>query len=168
MLFRSSMTIWENKLFVLYEDTSGERHQMVYDILLKTWRHYQFGRAPAVLQGQDEDTLLIGSLNLGKSYQFSGVSDDGLAIESTVRTGSLSGNTREEKLFGDAFIDVDRMAVDVTVQMFLNEEIVTNAAQTLTTGVARVRYILDAFGATPTTPAPPQRAHSVEIGRAHV
>ena len=155
---RRSLTVWENKLYFLYQDTDGARQTLVYDILLKEWRHLKFGRAPSVLQGEDEDTLLIGSLNLGKTYTHEGVSDDGLAIAVTARTGSFSGGQREEKLFGDAFIDADRQAVNLSVQMFLNEEIVANAAQGLTDGVNRTRYILDAFG---TSAQGPQRAHSV-------
>ncbi len=149
------LTVWENKLYFGYQDTAGARQVLVYSILYKTWRHYNFGRAQGGLQGEDEDLLLIGSLNLGRTYTLSGNTDDSLAISWTVRTGSVSGGSREEKLFGDQFIDLDRDGETLVVQNFLNEETVSNLTQSISTEVGRQRFILDAFGEGP------QKAHSI-------
>lgn len=149
------MTIWENKLFFQYQDTGGARQTWVYDILQQTGRHYQFGRAHSVLQGEDEDLLLIGGLNQGATYTHEGLSDAGLPIACVVRSRSDSGGRREEKLYGDQIVDCDRQGVDLTLQNFLNEEAVTNTAQAIAEGSGRQRYILDSFGVIP------QRAHSL-------
>jgi hypothetical protein len=143
------LTVWENKLYFLYQDTSGQRQVLVYSILNQFWRHAHFGRACSMVQGEDEPDLLLGSLNLGKTYTHTGTSDDGLAISPVFRSGSQSGGRREEKLFGDQIIDADRQGVDLTIQNFLNEETVTNLTQTLSDGTGRQRYILDAFGTAP-------------------
>jgi hypothetical protein len=149
------LTTWENKLYFLYQDSGGGRQVLVYDILLKFWRPYAFGRALSVVEGEQEDLLVLGSLNTGTAYTHEGFSDDGLAIAVTARTGSFSGGHREEKLFGDQFLDADRQGVSLTLRNFLNEEGVANTAQAVSEGTGRQRYILDSFGTVP------QRAHSI-------
>ena len=151
------LTIWENKLYFSYQDTLGARQVLVWSILNRFWRHYTFGRAQTGLQGEDEDLLLIGSLNLGTSYTHEGVTDGGLAIPWTIRTGAVSGGSREEKLFGDQFLDVDSSSDSLTVQNFLNEETVSNLSQAVSGVAGRQRYILDAFGDAP------QKAHSLSM-----
>lgn len=149
------MTTWENKLYVLYQDTGGSRHVFVYSFLKDHWRIYDFGRALSVVQGEEEPVLVLGSLNQGESYTHEGTSDDGLAISVVLRTGAFSGGRREEKLFGDQVIDADRDGIDISVTNYLNEETVTNLAQALDDGSGRQRYILDGFGESP------QKAHSI-------
>jgi len=149
------LTVWENKLYFLYQDTSGDRQVLVYDILLKFWRHYGFGRALSVVQGEQEDVLVMGSLNLGAAYTHEGLSDDGLPIACTARSGSFTGGRREEKLFGDQILDADRQGVELTLQNFLNEEAVSNNPQAIAEGTGRQRYVLDSFGTVP------QRAHGI-------
>jgi hypothetical protein len=151
------LTVWENKLYFSYQDTLGDRQVLVYSILNKFWRHYAFGRAQAMLQGEDEDLLLIGGLNQGETYTLEGLTDDGLTIAWRVRSGAISGGSREEKLFGDQFLDLDRAGESVTIQNFLNEESVSNLTQTIAEEVSRQRYILDAFGEGP------QKAHSISL-----
>ena len=149
------LTVWESKLYFLYQDTSGARQVLVYDLLLKTWRSYAFGRALSNVHGHDEDTLLLQSLNLGKTYTHDGTSDDGLAIAAGIRSGAFTGSSiREEKLFGDQFLDAAPNSTTITVQNYLNEEAVANAGQGVT-GTVRARYILDGFGDAP------QKAHSI-------
>lgn len=149
------MTVWESKLYFSYQDTNGALQTLVYSILNQFWRHYTFGRAPTMLQGEDEDLLLIGALNLGATYTFEGVSDAGLAISCTVRTGSPQLDKREEKLLGDQILDADRQGVELTLQNFLNEEATTNLPQLIAEGSGRQRYVLDGFGESP------QKAHSL-------
>jgi len=143
------LTVWESKLYFQYQDTSGARRCMVYDILEKAWRAYQFGQAHSGLQGLDEDDLLIGGLNQGTTYTLSGTSDAGTAITCTARTASHSGGRREEKLLGDQILDVDRDGINLTLQNLLNEETVVNTTQGVTEGTGRVRQILDSFGTEP-------------------
>src|SRR5262245_22541540 len=150
------LTVWENALYFQYQDTAGARQVLVYSILQKFWRHYNFGRAPAVVQGEDENILLLGGLSTGASYTLSGFSDDTLPIACTIRTGSASGTRREEKLFGDLFLDADTAGVTLTLQVFLNEETYTNVAESIApAGAGRQRFLVHAFGASP------QKAHSI-------
>jgi len=150
------LTCWENCLYFQYQDTGGARQVMVYSILQKFWRHYSFGKSPAVVQGEDEDILLIGGNATGASYSHSGTSDDGTAIACTIRTGSASGGRREEKLFGDIFLDADIQTADLELQVFLNEETHANTTETLfSTATNRQRFLVNAFGDNP------QKAHSI-------
>ncbi|HEY6415248.1 MAG TPA: hypothetical protein VIX41_03385, partial [Acidimicrobiales bacterium] len=121
------------------------------------WRHYDFGRAPAVLQGEDEEVLLLGGRTTATSYTHTGTSDDGQAIAVVLRTGSSSGGRREEKLFGDLFLDADLSEVDdCTLQVFLNEETHSNDPIAIGTVMpGRQRILVHAFGGNP------QRAHSI-------
>jgi len=152
------LTVWENALYFLYQDTEGDRQVLVYSILNKFWRHYHFGRALACVQGEDEPLLLLGGDGTGASYTHSGLSDDGTAIDCVIRTGSASGAIREEKLFGDLFLDCDPAGVDLTLQVFLNEEAHANVEELVATETAgRQRFIVHAFGAAP------QKAHSIAV-----
>ena len=150
------LTCWENDLFFQYQDVGGNRQVLVFSILQKFWRHYTFGRPPAVLQGEDEDVLLIGGRATGASYSHDGTSDDGLPIACRIRTGSASGGRREEKLFGDLFLDADCAGTTLTAQVFLNEETHANTAIAVSGGGSgRERFLVDAFGVNP------QKAHSI-------
>ena len=148
------LTVWENALYFQYEDTGGHRQVMVYSILQKFWRHYHFDKEPACLQGEDEDVLLMGGEN-GIVYTHSGTSDAGTPIECVIRTGSNSGGRREEKLFGDLFLDADGAGNDLELQVFLNEETVENLTEIVIAGSERERYVIHAFGNSP------QKAHSI-------
>lgn len=149
------LTVWENALYFLYQDTAGQRQVLVYSILQKFWRHYHFSPLVATVQGEDEPVLLLGAT--GAAYSHSGTSDAGTAIACTLRTGSISGGRREEKLFGDLFLDADLAAASLAVQVFLNEEAHANPPLTVSAvGTApRQRYLLHAFGPNP------QKAHSI-------
>lgn len=149
------MTVWESKLYFAYQDAAAQMQVLIYDILRKHWRAANFGRQQEGLQGDDEDTLLIGGTASGKSYTHEGFSDDGLAISATIRTGVVDGNAREEKLLGDQIVEVDRMGGAISVTNYLNDENVVNLPMSINSGTGRQRYILDAFGDVP------QRAHSI-------
>jgi hypothetical protein len=152
------LTVWENCLYFLYQDTSGARQVMVYSILQKFWRHYHFGQLIATVQGEDEPVLLLGGDGTGAAYSHSGTSDGGSAIGCVLRTGSANGGRREEKLFGDLFLDADVGGTDLALQIFLNEETHQNPTESIISGVAgvgRQRYLVHAFGINP------QKAHSI-------
>src|SRR4029434_7128358 len=46
------LTCWETYLVFQYQDTGGTRQVMVFSILQKFWRHYQFGQPPPLVQGE--------------------------------------------------------------------------------------------------------------------
>jgi IPT/TIG domain len=147
------LTCWENCLYFQYQDTTGARQVLVYSILQKFWRHYLFGQAPACLQGEDEDILVMGGGS--EAYRHEGASDDGIGIPWKIRTGAASGNRREEKLFGDIFLDVDCAGMDLGLQVFLNEETHANTSEAISGTSGRQRFLVGAFGINP------QKAHSI-------
>lgn len=149
------LTTWENKLFVQYQDTGGTRRCLVYHLLQQFWRFYSFGTATALVQGEDEEILLLGGQFSGATYQHDGLSDVGAAIAASFRTGAFSAGRREEKLFADQILDADRQGLTLSVQNFLNEEVTADGVQQVTTGAGRLRYVLDGFGTTP------ESAHSI-------
>jgi hypothetical protein len=157
------LTVWENALYFQYLDTGNaaagiapQRQVLVYSILQKFWRHYAFGRPPACLQGEDEEILVIGGYQTGKSYLHDGTSDDTLPIACTLRTGSASGGRREEKLFGDIYLDADVATHTITLRVFLNEEVAKNKPIEIDAGgIGRQRFLVSAFGSNP------QRARSI-------
>lgn len=154
------LTIWQNRLYFGYQDTGGTRQVLIYDFVAATpfWRHYQFVQPQDGLQGEDEDVLIVGGLSSGTAYRLNGAgSDAGSAIPWFIRTGAVSGGTREEKLFGDLFIDADAAGGTITTQTFLDEEFAPNNTQTLPVIAGRSRTILDAFGEGP------QKAHSLSL-----
>ena len=107
------------------------------------------------MQGEDEEILLVGSTG-GITYTHSGTSDDGSAIACRIRTGSFSAGRREEKLFGDIYLDVDTGGTPLSLQVFLNEETHANAVLPVASATpGRQRFLLHAFGEAP------QKAHSI-------
>jgi hypothetical protein len=149
------LTVWENDLFFLYPDTAGDMQVLVYSILQRHWRHYHFAKEPSVVQGEDEDILILGGRSTSTSYTHEGRSDDGEAIACVMRTGSVSGGRREEKLFGDVFLDADTDDIDLTLQIFLNEETHANVEELIAADLGRRRFLIHAFGTNP------QKAHSI-------
>lgn len=149
------LSAWENKIFVQYQDTGGTRRCLVYHLLQKFWRFYTFAVSPALVQGEDETTLIFGGQTSGTSYTHEGLSDAGAAISAAFRTGAFSAGRREEKLFADQILDADRQGITLSVQNFLNEESSADAVQSITTLAGRQRYVLDGFGTTP------ESAHSI-------
>ena len=150
------LTCWETELYFQYQDTNAQIQVMVYHLIQQVWRHYDFGQPTACLQGEDEPVLQMGGLGTGRSYTHTGTTDDGAAITAIARTASASGGRREEKLFGDIFLDADAAGVPLTLQVFLNEETHANTAIPLASGgTGRERFLVHAFGDGP------QKAHSI-------
>lgn len=149
------LTTYQNCLYFQYDDTAGHRNVLVYSLLLQFWRHYSFAQSPSVLEGEaDADLLLLGCA--GASYTLGGTSDSGAAIPCTIRTGSASGGRREEKLFGDIFLDADPNGNELSLQVFLNEESVANSVIAIgSASSGRQRFLVHAFGDNP------QKAHSI-------
>ena len=152
------LTFFENELWFQYKDTGGTRRILVYSVVHQFWRPYTFGAETSAIYSDEGDlptaqtasNMVLGGHVTGKSYLYSGTSDDGATIPCSFRTGSISfGRPREEKRMGDQVLDIDTNGVVVTLQNFLNTETVTNGSETLTTGAGRNRAIFDGFGTVP-------------------
>jgi hypothetical protein len=147
------LEIHENELYFQYVDTNGDTQVLVFSLPHEFWRHYTYATEPACFysdEGNSTSTLLIGGQTSGKTYQSSGLSDDGAAIACQLRTGAINfTRPREEKRLGDQALDIDAQNVDITLQNFLNKETVTNAAQSLTGTSGRVKAIFNGFGPIP-------------------
>jgi len=146
------LEIFENELYFQYKDTNGDTQVLVYSIPLQFWRQYQFGRTSACFysdEGNDASVMLIGGATTGKTYSFSGTSDDGLAISCSMRTKAEDyGSPRLEKRLGDQSLDLNS-PVDVTVTNYVDYDTVTNVAVTVAATSGRQVAILDDFGTTP-------------------
>ena len=157
------LEVWGTELWFQYRDTGGTTRHLIYDALGGRWKHYTWGVEPGTmfvdrLTPGDSGRMIIGGRSTGDAYAHTGLTDNGAAISASGRTGALDGGKgREDKLFGDLLVDMDRDLLDIAIQVLLNDETVTNSVQTLTTGTDRRRYVLDSFGSVP------QRGRSVSV-----
>lgn len=153
------LAIAQDFLYFQYQDTSGNRRVLVYSILMKYWTSYSFAQDLSYLLVDDDAALattLAGGRTTGKSYTHTGFSDDGVAIQWTIRTGTWNlGRPREDKLLGDQILDADLQNCVVTWQNRLNDETIVNTIQSIDVGTGRKRYIFDSFGTEP------QRARNI-------
>lgn len=153
------LEVFDNEVWVGYQDTHGDRQVWVYNVLSQQTRHYDFAVEVSAIFA-DQGRLLLGGVG-GNAYTHDGTSDAGAAIPVTIRTAAWdAGLPRQEKLYGDQILDVDPQGVDLTWQNFLNEETVTNPSQALGGFSGRRRVILDSFGTEPQL----ARTVSTEIG----
>jgi hypothetical protein len=140
------MAIFDNELWFSYRDTSGVNRTLIYSVLFQFWRFNQFGSEVASFYTEEGTSLslLMGGRATGKTYQYSGTTDDGAAITSSYRTGALNqGDPRSNKLYGDISLDADVKGNTISVTPFLNNELTSLAPLTIATGVGRQRYYLD-------------------------
>ena len=145
------LAVHNNELWLRYRDTSGGITVFVYAIIYQFWRAAPLGQQISALYSDSGTTikqLLFGGMSSGKSYTYSGTTDDGLPITAVARTGALTqGSPREHKLYGDFTIDADLQGNTVTVTPYINTESTQLTPTVLNTGVGRQRYYGD-LGAT--------------------
>lgn len=143
------LCFFQRELYFQYEDTTNFQRCLVYSPETKQWRSYVFSEnLVSAYADEVANVLIIGLANRAATH--AGFSDLGTAIAPVIRTGSWDwGRPREEKLFGDQFLDLDGQGVEITLQNFVNVETITNAAQTLTAAAGRTRAIFDSFGDIP-------------------
>lgn len=154
---RYRLAVYDNCLWVTFQDTEGDQQVWVLQILTGQWKHYGFARELAVVY-PDLAQLLLGGLTTGEAYTHSGTSDDGVAIAAEVRTASTDwGRPREEKLLGDQIIDLDPKDLTLTWTNYLNSEAVINTPIDVGGFDGRQRVILDSFGVIP------QRARNLAV-----
>lgn len=144
----------DDELWLTYADTGGTRRQWIYAFKEQTWRNYLFGEQVGTVYTEpvagQPGSILLGGSGTGQVYTHSGFSDDGAGIAYTARTGAWDfGQPRNEKTFTAVVLDADLQGSDVTVQTFLNTEVVTNNPQALTGATGERRYLFEPFGSTP-------------------
>lgn len=147
------LEIFDGHLLFQYQDSGGTRRVLRYSTLDREWFYWTFGQQTSVLAAENNGgalTLLMGGRTSGKSYTHSGTSDDSTAIACSLRTAALDqGSPRVDKVYGDLILDLDRKSTTITAQCYINNEVSSLTAQTVTTGSGRTRYILDPFGTGP-------------------
>jgi hypothetical protein len=141
------LEIHANDLYFSYINTDGLQMTMVYSIPFNYWRPYVFTRPVACFYSEEasgRSTLLMGGLSTGASYTNTGTTDDGDEFECRANTGALDqGLLRQNKLYGDLVIDLDRDSATVEVQCHLNGKTQTLAPQVVTTETGRYQYYLE-------------------------
>jgi hypothetical protein len=147
------LEIFENEIWFQYQDTDGNGQVIIYSIPFQFWRRFTFAHVTSSIyadEGNANSVLLLGGVSTGKTYQYSGFSDDGTAIDVSFRTGVVDfGRPRLEKRFGDQLLDLDTQGVEITLQNYLNNEGVVNNTDTLDSTTGRKRAVFDVFGTTP-------------------
>jgi hypothetical protein len=148
------LAVWDNELYYLYQDTLGSRNVLVFNLLDKAWRIYQFGSVVSSVFAETTggaNTLIVGGVNAGYVLDLAATTDIGLAIPWRAFTGSLDqGAPRNEKRYGDVILDMDRSGQLVTLTPWINNETSALAGLNITTGAGRTRYTLDPFGTVTT------------------
>ncbi len=161
------LAVHDMDLYFTYKDTNGDLQCLIFSLVFRYWRAYSWAH-PVNLFYSDETQgeaqyaqgalqLLMGCAN-GTAYTYGGYTDDGTPISWSVRTGAWNWNQpREEKLLGDLIVEGDFNGTQLSAQVYLNLETVTNTAQTVTSLAGYKRYTFDPFGIQP------QHARSVSI-----
>lgn len=170
------LEVHENDLWLLYQNRNGTVTILIYSLTMKYWREYDFPIELASLHSEIVNNLdvnvnsrlILGSVasSPGIIYEHSGTSDNGTLISAVYRSGALNqGFPRDLKQFGDLFIMADRAVTTFTVTCYLDDETITLAAQTITTGTGITRYILNPFDTAGLFGTPgPRLARNVSIG----
>jgi len=137
------LSVYQNELHVFYQDTNGDRQELVYHLIDKLWRHASFARdvqAPYADTAIGIGRLLYGGTD-GDVYIASGTSDDGVAITSTVTTGDMNqGFVKSQKRYLDFTVDVAPNAATVTVTPLTNYGTVSGTPLVIT-GAGRDSFI---------------------------
>lgn len=153
---------YDDELWLTYQATDASRRHLIYNFFSKNWRPYNFTTPVACVYGEPVQgaaaSILLGSNAAGAVYTHEGNSDLGAAIAYSFRTGATDfGDPRVEKLLGEVILDAEIFTSVLTVQAFLNDELTSVTAQTVT-GIAGLRrYSFEPFGTSP------QRARNVAI-----
>jgi hypothetical protein len=157
------LQVWGTEVWFQYRDTGGTTQHLILDLAASRWKHYNYGFDIGTvfvdaIADDDNTRMIITGRDNGDAFYHEGTNDNGAAISCTYRSGANAfGLAREDKLYGDLFIDMDRDLTDISVVTYLNDETTTNGTQTINSGSGRERYPLDAFGTTP------QRGRSVSV-----
>lgn len=140
------------ELWFLYQDTQGTRQCLVYSLLYRYWRPYTFAKLPSNAFADSSTTglrLLFGATD-GNLYLHEGFSDVGTAIACSLRTGAWDlRDPREEKQLGDLTVDADLQGATLTLQTYVNDEVIANTAQTVVGLSGERKYLFDPFGTVP-------------------
>lgn len=156
------LAFFDNLLFFTYQDTGGDRRQLVYSFLEDSWWSYLFGEDVSVVYNEPVQgvaaSCLLGGFATGQVYTHSGYSDDGTAIAYTARTGATHfGEPALEKLLSNVRLSAELYTSTLTMQAFLNLEQTAVTAMTVTGTAGPKTYAFEPFGTTP------QRARDVAI-----
>lgn len=141
-----------NEIWLTFRDTNGAYQTWIFDTLYRFWRHYSFTPQVTAVHSDMTGTnqLLAGGRSSPKIFTHSGTSDDSAAIVARGTGPSMDQQQpRQDKLYGDIVVDVNRNSNTVTVTPLYENESSTGTPVLLTTGSGRDRY----YAATGTTQA---------------
>ncbi len=143
------LTYFQRELYFVYESTDNFQQCLVFTPESKQWRQYKFAdNLVNAYADEIANFLLFGLADRASTH--TGFSDNGAAIPVTIQTLAWDwGRPREEKLFGDQFLDADPQGVQITLQNRVNADTITNAAQLAPVATGRQRIIFDSFGSVP-------------------
>lgn len=137
------LAIYQNELHVFYQDTNGGAQSLVYHLTDHVWRHAHY--ANTVTCPYADVTTGVGRLLMGTSAGagliYSGTSDTGTAISTTITTGAHNeGYPKCYKRYSDFTLDANCRGISVTTTALLDYNVTTSVVQTAT-GTGRQPYI---------------------------
>lgn len=155
------LVAYENEIHFIYTTAGIEgipsiRQEFIYNLPFQFWRANTYTE----LVGDDISTLtaevgpeisggrlLVGTSKLGilgyQSATSKYAGDFGIFNSPAIRTGALDqGVPRVNKLYGDAFIDLDRADENILITPYVNNEETVLPATIISTGSGRTRYYI--------------------------
>lgn len=120
------LAVVTNDLWFGYRDTAGVKQWMIYSLLYKFWRPYSFADEQSVVYQEDgviPASILYGGRFSGNIYQQGGLTDAGVGISWSLRTGTLNqGNPRAVKRYGEVALDIDLAGGSGSLTAYLDDE----------------------------------------------
>jgi hypothetical protein len=148
------LELHENELWFIYRGPGegAEAHVLLYDLVFRYWRHYDFLDGPMVALSERSllsapNVMMLGTRG-GLVQKLVGTTDNAVAIEAHLRTGALDqGAPRRDKVYGDIAIDVSHTGGSLTVQGLINDEATELDPVTIQPSTNKDRTVIDALKA---------------------
>lgn len=157
-----------NDLYFGYQDTGGTKRWLVYSLLYKYWRQITWGYLVSTVYSElgaaGGLSLLLGELATGQVDIHSGVTDRGLAIHPTFRTGTLNqGAPRSPKQYAELTVDIDPGSNDTTFLARTDDETLDWPAVVLPGFSGRNQVPIEPFGSDVNSNPANYRARNVSF-----
>lgn len=139
---------FNNDLWFGYQDSGGTQRWLLYSLLYRYWRPYDFATGISAVYSEEGVplSLLMGGRTSGKAYTQGGTTDDGSAIAWLVRSGTLNeGDPRIDKRYGQVQVQIQTGNAGFTATGYLEDEEVVYGPKTLAEGRGRQAVYVDLF-----------------------
>lgn len=151
---RIRLAEFNNDLWFGYCDSSGTQRWLIYSLIYRYWRAYDF--ADAIVEVYSEEgtglSLVMGGYSSGKGYAFGGTTDNGVAINWLVRSGTLNaGSARTSKRYGQVQVQINQGSAPFTVTGFVDDQLIQYGPFTIPSANGRQPVYKDIFSGAEVT-----------------